>query len=199
MEISFRLSTQDIARAKRELKAYRQGLIDKCRTFVETLAEKGIAVAVNNSGEYGDLITFEKSVDQTKTGATAILLAASGTVTQTWLVPDGTGGLRERSADISPLLLAEYGSGWKSSTATGMPNVDKALELGMTQGSFWEKGTYSPDKPDRNHAFDKPWYWFGTDYEWHSSVGEEATMPMFRAVLAMEMDIIETAMEVFGT
>ena len=198
MEISFRLSTKDIARAKREIREYQKSLVAKCSLFVEKLAERGIAVAVANSGEYAGLITFSTEVESGPRGATGLMLATSGTLRRTWLVPDGKGGLRERSADISPLLMAEYGSGWKSSEAMGKPNVDKAVELGMVQGIYWPEGPYTPDRSERNHAFDYPrWYWLGTDYEWHSS--EEPTMPMFKAALAMEQSIFDVAKEVFGT
>lgn len=185
MEISFRLSTKDIARVKREIREYQKSLVAKCSLFVEKLAERGITVAVANSGEYSGLITFSTEVESGPKGATGLMLATSGTIKRRWL---SNGQIRE--ADVSPLLMAEFGSGWKASDASAKPNALKAIELGMGQGTF----------PNQTHAFDEGgWYWQDLDGEWQHSEGEEPTMPMFKAALAMEQSIFDVAKEVFGT
>ena len=185
MEITFRLSTKDIARAKQEIKAYRDGLVEKCRIFVERLADHGISVAQLYTGEYGNLITFSKEIEATRNGATGIMLATSGTITRQWMTQG-----RIKSADIIPLLMVEFGSGWKASDASGKPNAGTAKALGYGQGTF----------PGQTHAFDPGgWYWQDLDGEWHSSEGEEPEMPVFHASMAMEMELFDIAQEVFGS
>lgn len=184
MEITFQLSTKGIKEAIKAIKEYKEQVVEKCAILCDKLADKGILVGTANTGEYGDLITFSKTVDPTKYGAIAIMFATSGTIKRQWL---SHGDVKE--ADVSPLLMAEFGSGWKASDSASLPNVATATALGMGQGTF----------PGQTHAFDKPgWSWMDLDGKWHSSSGEEPTMPMFRAAMSMEADLIDTAREVFG-
>lgn len=185
-EISFKLSTKDISRAIRELKDYKKSLQVKCNTFAARLADVGILFAENNSGEYGHYITFGKKVDDTRYGAVALMYGTSGTITRQWLLSDGS----IAQADISPILMAEFGSGHFASDAANLPNAKIANELGMGQGTF----------PGQTHAFDpEGWYWMDLSGEWHTSMGEHATMPMFKAAMEMETQIFQIAREVFGT
>ena len=194
--ISFELSKKGISDAIKELKAYKSDLQAKSERFVSELAEKGISVARVHVGGYGQYITFGKEIEPQKYGARCIMYGTSGTITRRWMLKDNS----VREADISPLLMAEFGSGQLSSSAAGSGNSDIAKNLGMVRGSFWNDGTYRPDKPARKHAFDpNGWNWLGLDGEWHNSIGEQPTMPMFNALVEMETQIIKTAKEVFAS
>lgn len=179
------LSTKDLNRAISELKAYKNEIATKCARFVEQLTEHGIQIARDNSGgEYGAFITFTKAVNPSQYGATAILLATSGTITVQWMSYG-----KVKSADVSPLLMTEFGSGFMASDASGKGNADIATTLGMGQGTF----------PGQTHAFDAGgWHWQDLDGEWHSSTGIEPSMPVFSALISMEMEIISIARGVFG-
>lgn len=179
------LSTKDLNRAIGELKAYKNELATKCATFVDRLTEHGILIARENSdGEYGSYITFTKTVNPMQYGATAILLATSGTITVQWMAYG-----KVKSADVSPLLMTEFGSGFNASDASGKGNADIATALGMGQGTF----------PGQTHARDiGGWFWQDLDGEWHSSEGIEPSMPVFSALISMEMEIVSIARGVFG-
>lgn len=141
-------------------------------------------VAQEHTGEYKEYISFSKSIDNEKFGAVAVFYAHSGTIKRKWLTKDG-----EKEADISPLLMAEFGSGHMASDAAGLPNAEIAKSLGMGQGTF----------PDQTHAFEPEWYWMDLDEQWHSSSGETPTMPMFNAAIAIENEVFAIAKEVFGS
>lgn len=195
MEIKFSLSDKEIKGAIRELKAYKKSLQVKCETFVARLANEGIAVASQNTGDYGRYITFGKEIDKEKYGASCIMYATSGTLCSTWLVKDPTTGeTRHRSADISPLLMAEFGTGQFAAS-------DKTTqELGMGRGSFWPNANYYPDRPEKNNALQQDgWWWMDLNGEWQHTEGQEPTSPMFNALLDMEMKLFKIAREVFGT
>ena len=195
MEIKFSLSTKEISNAIKDLKAYKKSLQTKCETFVARLADEGITVAQMNTGDYGQYITFGKEVEPQKYGAKGIMYATSGTLRSTWLVKDPvTGETRHRSADISPLLMAEFGTGQFAASD------DKTKELGMGRGSFWPNANYYPDKPEKNHALQQDgWWYMDLDGEWQHTEGQEPSSPMFNACLDMEIKLFKIAKEVFET
>ena len=192
-KVSFKLDTDEIKKAIKEVENYKSSLVRKCHEFVNKLAEAGIKVASQNTGQYGNVITFSKDVMDTKTGAIGKVVGESGSLWKIWRLSDGT----SRAAEITPILMAEFGSGSRASDAAGLPNAQIAKQLGMGQGTFFPSGKYSPSAPDRNHAFDGEWYWMDFDGVWHSSSGEQPTMPMFKAVMEMRAQIKKIAKDVF--
>lgn len=182
MKIEFDLSKNGIKALQQALKDYKADIKNKAQLFVERLADLGIETAVMTVGEYGSYITFSRNVEQTKDGISGVMYATSGTIRRRWQTNSGI-----KEADISPLLMAEFGSGNEAVDAIGAPTAQKALELGMGQGTF----------PDQTHAFEPYWSWKDLDGVWHESSGEMPTMPLFRAYLSMEADLIRIAQEVF--
>lgn len=183
--IEFGLSKKSIAKAMRQLEKYKKSLAKKCVKFNEELARKGILVAEQNVGNYGRYITFAIETDPNTYGATTLMVATNtGHITAQWLVPGEGGQYEVREADVSPLMMAEFGSGVRRA------NNVRASEFGMGAGTF----------PDQTHAFDPDGWWY-MDLEgvWHHSYGVSPTMPMWMAAIEM-IDLIETtAKEVFGT
>lgn len=183
-KIGFRLDTAEIARAVRQIKAYRTRTEEKARELVSRLADEGISVGMANRGEYGAKITFSKKLNPIKSGCQALMLGTSAPLKVQWR---SRGGVRE--ADIMPILMAEFGSGPSASDATGQPNADKAKELGMGQGTF----------PGQTHAFEESWTWQDLDGHWHESSGVDPTMPMFKAAMQMRRNIQKIAKAVFAS
>ena len=178
-QIKISLSVGSVREAQKQLEQYKKDLIAKCEKFCRRLADKGITVAKQNVGEYGQYITFAIQTEPTAYGAKGVLYATSGLVTHEWVTATGV-----MSADVSPLLMAEFGSGLR-----GAINP-RAGEFGMGVGTF----------PGQTHAEDPSGWWYQTlDGVWHHSYGEEATMPMTRASAEMIDQIVTTAKEVFGT
>ena len=175
------LSVDEIQKAKKELIAYRDSLRFKCEKFVSRLADEGISVGTARlSGELGSYVTFEKKVSMAKYSARAVIIASSPSVTRSWLTKDG-----EKSVDISPLLMQEFGAG---PHADGLKNSEYASKLGMGRGTF----------PGQTHADEDEWWWMDTDGNWQKGSGEEATMPVFGAIQKIQSIIVETAREVFS-
>ena len=182
--IKFSLDTDEIKKAIRGVEDYKKGLVKKCHKFVERLADEGIKVAVRNSGQYGQYITYSKDIKDSNTGAIAVMDGKSGELIRMWIGEDGL----VTSAAVMPILMAEFGSGHRASDAAGLPNAQTAKQVGAGQGTF----------PGQTHAFDPDgWYWMDLQGEWHHSKGEEPTMPMFKAVLGMKVQIKRIAKEVF--
>ena len=183
--IKFKLNTESINNAINELKKYRDSLPGKCQEFVDRLVSMGISVASMNTGDYTNYIEFSKEVNPEKYGATAIMKASSENIVRRWLTKEGV-----MEAEVSPILMAEFGSGnYASNAGSGQPNASLAMQLGMGQGTF----------PGQTHAFDEEWHWLDLSGEWHSSSGEIPTMPVFKAFLEMENDVKMVAKEVFNS
>lgn len=179
MKISVDLSTSGIRKAQRQLRLYQKALLAKCEEFVLKLSAKGISAAkMNISDGYRRYVVFHTETNVIDYGATAIMLATqTGVITSEWRVKGGT-----KTADVSPLLMAEFGAGLRSNS--------RAEKYGMGTGTF----------PGQTHAEDPDGWWYMTlDGEWHHSYGITPTMPMYHAYLEMFDKIYETAREVFKT
>lgn len=183
-KISFNLSARSVKQAAKELLDYKKSLVVKCSTFVRRLADQGILVAQDNLGEFGRYVTFEVQVDPGRYGARALLIATNtGHITSQWISKDEDGNEVIREADVSPLMMAEFGSGL-------IANNVRAHEFGMGTGTF----------PEQTHAEEPDgWWYMDLDREWHHSYGIRPTMPMWKAAVEMNDVIVETAREVFGS
>ena len=177
MKRTIHLDTDEIYDLIEELNDYANSLTSKCQLFVQALADVGIKTARANLGQYQGLILFSKEVDVTETGARAIMVATDGQkVIRSWKYKGGT-----KTVEVSPLLMAEFGSGWKAKV---LDDVE-----GVGQGTF----------PGQTHAYD-PWGWWWQDENGvtHHSSGEAPTFPMHSASLAMVYEMQRIAEEVFG-
>lgn len=177
MKYKIHLDTDEINNLIEELNYYKDSLIPKCQVFVQKLADIGIKTAKANTGEYGSLITFKRELDPTEYGCKAIMIATDGQkIIREWKYHGST-----KTAEVSPILMAEFGSGWHAENLDG---VD-----GVGQGTF----------PDQTHAFDPyGWWWTDTNGEHHHSTGEAPTFPMHSASLAMIFEMQSIAEEVFN-
>lgn len=171
------LSTDGIEKLKKQLLDYKQGLNEKCIAFVKRLADEGIIVAQQNVGGFGKYITFNTTVVPENGGYHGIMLATNtGIITSQWKTKEG-----EKSADVSPLLMVEFGSGLRAQNPKNIP--------GVGTGTF----------PGQTHAGDaNGWWYMDLDGVWHHSYGVTPKMPMYKASLEMHSKITSIAREVFG-
>lgn len=178
-KIGFGLSVKEINAAIKELNQYKSDLNHKCQEFCVRLCELGIKTAVVNTGKYGDFITFSIETSDSGSGFKSIMIASNtGLIRSEWRTKDGV-----KTADISPILMAEFGSGLKA-------NNPKADEFSMGTGTF----------PGQTHAENpEGWWWMDLDGEWHHSLGYEPTMPVYKASAEMAQNIERIAREVFGS
>ena len=176
-KITLTLSDDSIQNTISTLQNYKQEILNKCERLVSELADSGIEVGKSNTGNFGHYIIFSKKLQPNSNGCTAIVVATeTGKIISQWQTSDGI-----KTADVSPLLMAEFGSGWRA-----QPHFDD--DRGG-QGTF----------PGQTHAFDSEgWYWRDLEGKLHHSYGITPTMPMYKAYSHMEQNIINKAKEVFG-
>lgn len=172
MKLNARLNTGDIDNLIRQVENFKYDLQRKLADFVIELADIGITVAkANTYVEYdeqyinmGDMLEFSKETVIEDTGVTCVLTATGQVYTKEW-----QGG----SAQVNPLLMAEFGSGAKA--------VDG------------HRGTF----PNQHVAFLQSWKWTDNSGITHESSGSEPSRPMFKAKQDMEKQIREVAERVF--
>ena len=162
------------------LQGYKSRLNDACERFVNLLMDAGIRTAKANTGQYAGMITFEKRIEQSDVGCDGILIAMDKEkIIREWYTDKQR--TNKRSYEVSPLLLAEFGSGF---LAKVLDDVE-----GVGQGTM----------PKQKHAFDaNGWYWYDETGEKHHSFGEAPTYPMHAAGLAMQFEIEEIGRKVFS-
>lgn len=173
----------DVDKVIQYLKEYQNTIKEKTTELTRRLLEVGIDTAYRNTGEYAGFITFNKVVKPTPDGCTGILIGTDGQkFIRQWKYKNGI-----KSVEISPLLMAEFGSGW---LAHVMSTDDyRSNELGVGQGTF----------PGQTHAFNKEgWFWETSDGKHHHSYGEKPTYPMYSAMLSMINEVDRIAKEVFS-
>lgn len=175
------LSVKGIEQLKRELLNYKEvTLKNLLREYVTELAQEGITVGQQNVGGFGKYITFSIQADITKDGCKALMVATeTEKIISSWQTADGI-----KTAEVSPLLMAEFGSGWCAENPTNVP--------GVGQGTF-------PSETAQQNAFkEEGWYWMDLDGTWKHSRGIEAKLPMYKASRKMEEIARKKAKEVFS-
>lgn len=172
-----------IDKTVKALEDYKKDLIRKTKDFMSRLMDVGIQSGIANSGDYKGMIVFQKDIRMNEGNVEGLLIATDGQkIIREWKYGNGI-----RQAEVSPLLMAEFGSGW---LAHVMSTGDyRSNALGVGQGTF----------PGQTHAFDKDgWWWETPDGEKHHSIGEAPTYPVYSAVSAMMYEVDQIAREVYG-
>ena len=177
MRVYVSLSEKSINDAIEKLENYKKSLKEKLKTLVQRLQYEGEISARLNSGEYSGMISFSKPIQTNETGVEGVLIATDGVkLIREWKYQ---GGIKQ--AQVSPLLMAEFGSGW---LAKVLDNIE-----GVGQGTF----------PNQTHAYDVDgWWWETPDGERHHSYGEAPTYPIHSALFTMMFDVERIAREVFN-
>lgn len=180
--ISFGLSVKEVERAKKELLQYKKALADKCQECVRRLYEVGVSVAKENISEgYKPYILFGMDVTEAGADIRAVMYATNtGLIRSEWRTDNTASGIT--SADVSPILMAEFGSGLPAE------KNENGRRFGMGTGTF----------PGQTHAEDpEGWWYMDLNYEWHHSFGITPTMPMTHAAEAMFDRVSAIVKEVF--
>lgn len=187
------LDTKELDALADYLDNYAKTFEQKVQTFLEKLAEKGIEVASVNGGDFSSYIVYSKKVES---GTMVKMIAKDREeITNSWYSSSTSKELRQET--ISPLLMAEFGSGHYAISAEG-----EASGLGG-QGTLNKYG----------HAFDSNgWYWWSDDatsmdgeplnekdgrWRFHSR-GTHPSQPLHKAVMACIEQVEGIAREVFG-
>lgn len=174
MKIDISLNSRDLRDTINKLQWYKSHLQWKLEVFVSELADVGIKVARENTYvEYderyinmGDLLDFSKDITSGEDGTVCTLTVTGQVYTKEW---------QNGSAQVNPLLMAEFGSG------------SKAID--------GHRGTF----PNQHVAFLNRWHWTDNSGTYHESDGSEPSRPLFKAVEEMTIQIQSVAAKVFGT
>ena len=173
MKFNARLNSHDIDKLIRQVEWYEGYMLGKVERFVSELADVGIEVAqANTYVEYderyinmGDLIEFSKPISYDGKSIICTLTATGQVYTKEW---------QNGSAQVNPLLMAEFGSGANA--------VDG------------HRGTF----PNQHVAFLESWTWTDNSGQKHESRGSVPSRPMLKAKEEMIRQIQEVAQRVFA-
>lgn len=170
------LSVKGLNNLVKQLKQYESGLQKKCEEYVKRLAESGVEVAQQNVGNFGKYLTFTVKTNPEKDGCTALIYATNtGIIHSEWQTKEGV-----KSADVSPLLFVEFGTGLKAQNPKGIP--------GVGTGTF----------PGGTHGTEPGWWYMDLEGVWHYSTGLSPLQPMYKASLEITEKAIKVAQDVFG-
>lgn len=166
----------DIDNLIKSLEQYRDTLDNKVDMFLSRLLNIGIETAKSFSGEYERFITFKKEINNGE----ALMIATDGQkIIKEWYTDKKL--THKRGYEISPLLMAEFGSGWLAVVLSDIGGVGQ----GTMPNSYGHAG--DPDG----------WYWYDETGYKHHSIGEAPTFPMNNAFIAMQNEIDSVAKKVF--
>ena len=177
-KITMNLSSKSIQAAIKELKAYQNDLNRKCELLCQKLCAEGILIAqarIGSSG-FGKYIHLGSEITPKQAGCKAIFyLRDSSKIESQWQTQDGV-----KSAEVSPALMIEFGSGLKAENPVGISGVGTGTFPGGTHGA--EPGG---------------WYYMDLNGEWHHSTGVSPKMPMYYAGKELREKVVSIAREVF--
>lgn len=178
-------SKDGIHKLIKDLEVYRDSLDDKCDELVMNLAKGASETAegIVGGSEYGSHISF--GVEKEKKGSALIKGTNKSMVVRHWMNNDG-----RQSAEVNPLLMAEFGSGFKAIE----PEWSSAKGLGG-QGTF----------PNQKYAFgtdffgyhQDEWGWTELDGTHMRSSGEYPMRPMHFASTYIMYKYLTEAKKVF--
>ena len=185
MRLKAKLSSGSLKQMADDLLSYKDGFINNLRIFRQELGYKGIRVAMSSAsqGFGGQYIMFEMTDSENQT---VLVARETSQILSEWLYYGEV-----VQAWVSPLLMAEFGSGkyavtWVDSTGNSTPTLSDGTPVG--RGSF----------PDQRNAFKDSWWYMDLSQNWHQASGITPTRPMHNAVIEIITQVERTAKEVFG-
>ena len=188
MEISGRLESNDLRRMANELRQYEVSLQAKIRTLLERLADKGVYAGQTTIGNFGKYVTFSRHTD----GLGVVVVAQeTGIIISRWL---RKGSDVPIEAEVSPLLMAEFGAGPHAIIWEGQNGNTNTLPDGKEIG----RGSFKYPDQIRTHAFESSWWYMDLNKQWHQASGVKPTRPLHNAMLEIINTVNATAREVFG-
>ena len=186
MEIKAKLTSSDLKRAADEVTAYANNLPNRVMTVLQRLADKGISAGETTIGNFGQYVTFSK---RTEGLGVVIVAQETGVIVSEWL----RHGERVE-AEVSPLLMSEFGAGRHAIIWEGQNGNTNTLPDGKQIG----RGSFKYPDQIRTHAFQNTWWYMDVNQQWHQASGVTPTRPLYHAVMEIITQVDATAKEVFG-
>lgn len=152
-------SPQKFKKAIDFLQNYETELDSKIRTALDILTKEGVEIAYERTNLIYPGMVMYFSMEHSEPYNYLFLVVGKDTqrIINQWVNKEG-----KQEREISPLLMAEFGSGHFAENPLGVAGVGR--------------GTYPPD----GHGNQSIWFWKETDDSgWSSSMGIEPTQPMY--------------------
>lgn len=178
MKLSFGLSVKEVQNAIKEIKAYQNDLNRKCEELCRRLTAEGIQIAQSHIGSsgFGKYIYLGSEITPQQAGCRAVFYMEDiAKIKSDWQTKDGV-----RSAEVSPSLMIEFGSGQKAENPANI--------AGVGTGTF----------PGGKHGNEPGWYYMDLEGNWHYSTGISPKMPMYYAGKELRERVLEIAREIFA-
>lgn len=163
------LSAESIEKAANRVRRLQRSYERKNRQFVQELTKIGINVMYENLVGYGDSEIPEPNNPHVMMGHKEGIMRAT---------------LRLRGEDV---MFVEFGAGVHYNTPAGSSPNPLGVELGYTIGSY-----------GMGQGANDYWY-YEEDGVVYQSYGTEATMPMYKADVAIKQQFASIARSVFGS
>lgn len=183
MVITAKLNSTSLKQAANEVRQYGNDLAIKVHMVLIKLAEKGISVAEQTIGNFGKYITFSRI---SETDGMVIVAQETSIILAEWLARNG----ETKKAEVSPLLMAEFGAGPHAIIWQGQDGDTSVMPDGKHVG----RGTF----PNQTHAFQNSWWYMDLSGNWQVSTGIKPTRPLHNAVMELISTVDATVREVFG-
>ena len=163
----------------------------KVNQFLLRLADLGISVAKANGGIFGSYIVYSKDFEENGETKTVKMMASdSTTITNKWYPSSSSIDLREET--ISPILMAEFGSGQYAIEFEDLGGRGTLNEYGHANSNGWGWWTDDPSGRDGDiQRIEKGRFLMTSD-------GTPPAQPLHKAVMACIEQVYGIAEEVFG-
>lgn len=176
-KIRFGLSVKEVQNSIKELREYQNDLNRKCKELCRRLTAEGIQIAqahIGSSG-FGKYIRLSSEITPEQAGCKAVFyMEDAQKIVSQWQTQEGV-----KSAEVSPMLMLEFGSGLK---AENPANIS-----GVGTGTF----------PGGSHGSEPGWYYMDLNGEWYYSSGTAPKMPMYFAGKELRDKVVAIARDVF--
>ena len=188
------LDANELQRVADDLRKYAEEFKAKVRLFFEACADHGIMIATMHEGDFAGYIVYSKKFEE-QGGEYTVYIAASDTPIHRAWYTSATGG-KMKEAYISPLLMAEFGSGFKALTEipagvnAGQGTLNTYGHANQPSGWSW----WSSDASDQEGATminSKGGRWL-----FHST-GTPPSRPLHNAVQSLINDVEGIAIGIF--
>lgn len=109
---SLSLDPNELRQTANDLREYAEQFQMKAKRFFDACADHGIMIAQMHEGDFGGYIVYSKRFEEAGEEYSVSIVATDTPITKAWYT--SATGDNMKSATISPLLMAEFGSGWKA-------------------------------------------------------------------------------------
>lgn len=189
-----------IQQAIKDIEDYKQEIIKGTERFCKELSDEGINIVnLNIPDEFASYVAFGRKIDPQQYGCDAIIILTDVIPYESrWLVKGENGKEIEKTAKLSAVLMAEFGSGVKADANAKHIKATNVKEK-VGRGTFPSQ-TNEPFG-NINHAQKQDIWWYkdAKTKEWQHSSGATPKMPIYNAYLEMERQIRQKAREIFKT